>query len=177
MPNDWNLGIQLQPVTVQVDGVPHEMLYGATEPEYVGIMPLRTDLETLPLPPDRDSQDALSFASDLSVSADSYDINLLEVRNQSAPPFELNPNGGVLQINGEYLNDISFYSKDRVEVLRITESGDFLVQGRLVKNDMDVYNAFRAFLGLSMGIPPTHRTRDGIPTRYERILKKPTEDQ
>jgi hypothetical protein len=83
-----------------------------------------------------------------------------------------------LHINGTPFNrDITFYSKSEIEVLRITESGDFLVQGRLVRRDLDVYNAFLRFLGMGLGMPPEPRSRDGILTRYKRILKECTEDQ
>jgi hypothetical protein len=47
MPNEPILGLQLQPVTVQIDGIPHEMHYGASEPEYVGALDSLDDL--LPL--------------------------------------------------------------------------------------------------------------------------------
>lgn len=173
MPNEPNLEVQLQSVTVQVDGVPYEMTYGATEPEYVGRMPLRTDLEILPLPPDRDSQDDFNSIVNLTSSDDP-----LIAFAPTPQHLESHPNGGTLNIRGEPFNqDITFYSKDSTEVLRITDTGDFLVQGRLVRRDMDVYNAFRMFLGLSLGMPPEPGSRDGIPTRYERILKKTIEDQ
>jgi hypothetical protein len=183
MPNEPNLGVQLQSVTVQVDGVPYEMTYGATEPEYVGRMTLRTELEILPLPPDRDSQDDLRFLDDLPPTmGQDFEGQVMVADFWNPAPdltqLQVNPNSGVLNISGAGTNqDITFYSKDSTEVLRITDNGDFLVQGRLVRRDMDVYNAFRMFLGLSLGMPPEPGSRDGIPTRYERILKKTIEDQ
>jgi len=187
MPNEPTLGLQLQSVTVQVDDVPHDVHYWAGEPEYVGRMPMRTDLEILPLPPDRDSQD--DFGGHALQVTGLPEAGQVLIANSwgsdwgPAPAFDNHPQdiqadstGGVLFIGGPPNQDISFYSKDRIEVLRITESGDFIVQGRLVKRDVDVYIAFRVFLGLSMGMPPEPGSRDGITTRYERILKMLNED-
>ena len=201
MPNDPILGLQLQPVTVDVDGVTHHMHYGATEPEYVGAFPMRTDLVVLPelnpaalsdthitnlAPPDGGNYGGHA----LQVTGPAEEGQVLVANtwgsdwrrpsdfNPIPQTLEANPNGGILQLNGALSdNDIVFYSKDRVEALRLSGDGDFIVQGRLVKRDLDVYNAFRVFLGMSTAMPPEPGSRDGIPTRYERILKKPTEDQ
>jgi len=42
--------------------------------------------------------------------------------------------------------DISFYVDNTVEKLKICANGDFMVDGKIVKNDIDVYNGFVEFL-------------------------------
>jgi len=42
--------------------------------------------------------------------------------------------------------DIVFYVDNSVEKLKICANGDFMVDGKVVKNDMDVYNGFVEFL-------------------------------
>jgi hypothetical protein len=188
MPNDYPLGLCLQPITVQIDGVPHEMHYGATEPEYIGAFPIRH--EFVVLPPDRDSQDDLSFLGDTPPinNSDFVDHVLqvgvqpstgqLRLSNSWGQDSVLSTNIGALTIReATETGVISFYSSGGVEVLRITETGDFIIKGRLVQRDLEIYNAFREFIGLSRGVTLNPIPRDEIPTRYERILKKLTEDQ
>jgi len=44
-------------------------------------------------------------------------------------------------------SDISFYvGENNIEALKICANGDFLVHGKKVKNDIDVYNGFVNFL-------------------------------
>ena len=44
--------------------------------------------------------------------------------------------------------DILFYAADNVELLRLCANGDFKVRGKLVTNDMEVYEGMKAFLRL-----------------------------
>lgn len=155
----------LQPVTVGVEGVPHSRYYMTTEPEYMGAFPMQTDLVTLP--------ERNPFGHNPSILS-----NLdLEVINSDivAHSWVTDPtlqSDSVLYIS-EPNQDITFYSRDQVESLRLGANGDFFVQGRLVANDLEVYQAFRKFLGLSCGLSvPEPEPRDGIETRYQRILKK-----
>jgi len=59
-----------------------------------------------------------------------------------------------------------------LEVIRIDANGDFFIRGTKVDNDHEIYQQFRKFLGMSFRLPdPDPLPRDGIETRYERILK------
>jgi hypothetical protein len=74
--------------------------------------------------------------------------------------------------------DIRFHMAGGLEVIRIAANGDFFIHGTKVDNDHEIYQHFRKFLGMSFSLPaPDPRPRDGIDTRYERILKKCEGDQ
>jgi hypothetical protein len=45
------------------------------------------------------------------------------------------------------LQDIIFFSKDRVEILRLCSNGDIHVRGKLIENDREVVQGLRDFLG------------------------------
>ena len=180
------------------------MWYASGPPHFVGSMPLRTDLTILPAPADHDSQGGLVTLYEEPFVIHESDMNrvrfepIQEVGQEGqvllatgsgaqwgpAPPLrsiQVDPNGGMVHINqsnpfGE--GDIRFHMAGGLEVIRIESNGDFYVHGRKVDNDHEIYQAFRKFLGMSYNLPvPDPRPRDGIETRYERIIKKLDGDQ
>lgn len=87
------------------------------------------------------------------------------------------PQEGSILINSSTLDSsIRFFSKFGEEVLRIAENGDFFVRGKLIDNDREVLTAFRLFLGVQLSLPPQPGSREGIQTRYKRVIEKLTED-
>lgn len=54
----------------------------------------------------------------------------------------VNPENGKRGLHG----DITFYTAENDEMLRIGSDGKFFVEGRLVQVDIEVYHAFRAWL-------------------------------
>lgn len=161
--------------------------YRNGEPEYVGTISTRTEPEDIPIPPDRDSQDNPGVYTLQAIGISPGEV--IVANSWGSPEWMIAPNGdnqsnpqvisdGMLSMRGGLFNrDIIFYTKDGSESLRIGENGDFFVQGRLVKNDLQVYHALRVFLGLALGMPPDPESREGVPTRYERILKGQIEGQ
>jgi hypothetical protein len=176
--------------------------YASGPPTFVGAMPMRQDLTILPLPADSDSQEVSSVSPEEPFVIHESDMNQIHfepvsddqegqvlVATDSGPQWGPVPshlqvppgNGGVININhGSALTEgsIQFYMAGGLEVIRIEANGDFYVHGRKVDNDHEIYQHFRKFLGMSFSLPvPDPRPRDGIETRYERIVKKCTEDQ
>jgi hypothetical protein len=106
------------------------------------------------------------------------------VGNQWGPApdhLQVDPNGGTLFINPASSlseGDIQFRMQNGSEVIRIEANGDFYIHGRKVDNDHEIYQYFRKFLGMSFSLPVADpRPREGIETRYERILKRAIKDQ
>lgn len=174
--------------------------YAAGPSHFVGAFPMRQDLTILPLPADRDLQNSpvpdgepfVIHETDMSqlrfetpVGADGQ---VLMVGDGGEPQWGPAPShlysdsdGGMVQINQASSfaeGDIRFHMQGGLEVIRIAANGDFFVHGRKVDNDHEIYQHFRKFLGMSYNLPAIDpRPRDGIETRYERILKQRNEDQ
>ena len=174
--------------------------YASGPPHFVGAMPLRTDLTILPA--DKDSQNTpivpyeepfvihetdmgqVRFEPISEVGAGQVLVATDSGSTQWGPaPSHLysDPDGGSVYINQSSPiseGDIIFNMQGELEVIRIAANGDFFVQGRKVDNDHEIYQNFRKFLGMSYSLPvPDPRPRDGIETRYERVIKKCTRDQ
>jgi len=110
-------------------------------------MPLRYDQTILPLEPN--PQETVSIAA---------------------------PSSSYLHFGEPSRRDITFHTSNQTETLRIADNGDFLIQGRLVQNDLEIYQAFRKFLGLPYA-EPAPKPRVEVETRYQRICKKFSEGQ
>lgn len=173
------------------------MTYVAGPPSFVGVMPMRQDLTILHSPEDSvfpETPTDMSRVRFEPVSEVGQDGQVLVATSSGsqwgpAPPFDdddldhlqVDPNGGMVLINQSSpmsQGDIRFHMPGGLEVLRIEANGDFYVHGRKVDNDHEIYQNFRKFLGMSYNLPvPDPRPRDGIETRYERIIKKLDGDQ
>ena len=60
-------------------------------------------------------------------------------------------------------SDIIFYINDNEEVLKICENGDFIVKGNKVTEDIEVYNAIKAFL--------THVKHELIAELHQNVIE------
>lgn len=174
--------------------------YASGPPQFVGAMPLRTDLTILPA--DRDSQNTpvvvpyeepfVIHETDMSqvrfepvseVQAGQILVATDTGNHWGPAPSHLysDPDGGSVHLNQSDPiggGDITFNMQGGLEVIRIAANGDFFVQGRKVDNDHEIYQNFRKFLGMSYSLPvPDPRPREGIETRYERVIKKCIGDQ
>ena len=71
-------------------------------------------------------------------------------------------------------SDIIFHVQGGLEMLRLCGNGDFLVQGRKVTTDWEVYEGFRRFLAGASGVPliqlDPHPSDPSNPTAWVRIL-------
>jgi len=157
--------------------------YATGEPHFVGAMPMRTELSILPSENDYPaSQSPIIFEAPPS-SEGQVLVSTGSGSEWGPTPshLQIDPQGGVIHINhASSMNegDIRFHMAGGLEVLRISANGDFFVRGNRVDNDHEIYQHFRKFLGMSFSLPaPDPRPRDGIDTRYERILKKCEGDQ
>ena len=172
------------------------MLYFAGPPEFVGVFPMNHGLQVLPTPPENRDPRVTPYDEPLPFNASELDPDYIIARpgqvlvasdggsSEWGPipeSLQLDSNGGMLHINqGSGLTDggIIFNLQGGLEVIRIEANGDFYVHGNKVDNDHEIYQHFRKFLGMSFSLPvPDPRPRDGIETRYERILKKIERDQ
>jgi hypothetical protein len=181
--------------------------YLAEPPEFVGAFPLNHDLVQLPENSGSQNNQVHPYeepivvteedlervrSENLTLRFDTPPVNEGQVLvsngvgNQWGPAPDpdylyTDPNGGTLFINQAPSlteGDIQFRMQNGSEVIRIEANGDFYIHGRKVDNDHEIYQHFRKFLGMSFSLPVADpRPRDGIETRYERILKRATEDQ
>ena len=173
-----------QPVTIRFgDGGLANAYYAAGPAEFIGSMPIRHDLVTL----SRETQELANVGLPNDPIIRNHDQQVGPVDANfwgrsdwigEAPPIQFGQGLGIHSgdlYNGETpRQDITFYTRNQTEALRIADNGDFFVQGRLMKNDLEIYQAFRKFLGLSYEeSPPSEpKPRDGVETRYQRIRKK-----
>jgi len=164
------------------------MLYFAGPHEFVGAFPMNHELQVIPPPPESNSLRVTPYDEPFSFNATDLDLAYL-----STPPDQVliaSESGSSqwgpvpehltrLEVqNGLTEGSIIFNAQGGLEVIRIDANGDFYVHGNKVDNDHEIYQHFRKFLGMSFSLPvPDPRPRDGIETRYERILKNLEVDQ
>jgi hypothetical protein len=149
-------------------------IYAESQPEYMGLLPMRTELSVLPLPEDYNPPQVTHYEGSYSFSRDELtpqpEPGQVIVTGSSGIPqwgpipnhLLSDPQGGMLHINQGSIaeNDIRFRIASGQEVIRIADNGDVFIHGNKVDNDHEIYQNMRKFLGMSYSLPvPDPRPR------------------